>query len=44
MRAGASDEDVLQLIREALDRKKAKHAGMFNLAQVPNRPMILIGG
>jgi len=25
-------------------RKKKQHAGMFELANSPNRPMILIGG
>ena len=27
-----------------IKRKKAAHAGMFNLAKTPNRPMIHIGG
>lgn len=44
MRAGASDEDLTALIRDAVMRKKAAHAGMFTLAETPNRPMILIGG
>ncbi len=44
LRSGASDEDIQQLIAEGLSRKKAKHAGMFTLAQTKNRPMILIGG
>ena len=39
-----SDEDIKALIGAAVSRKKAKHAGMLNLAQMKNRPMILIGG
>lgn len=41
-------EEGDQLLREsistAVKRKKAKHAGMTNLKNMPNRPMILIGG
>jgi hypothetical protein len=32
------------LLRAAVKRKKARHAGMLNLANMKNRPMILIGG
>ena len=44
MRAGASDDKLGVMISAAVDRKHAKHAGMYNLAQMTNRPMILIGG
>ncbi|KAI9350518.1 hypothetical protein DFJ73DRAFT_832480 [Zopfochytrium polystomum] len=44
MRENASDEDLLQIISAAVKRKKKQHAGMFDLAKMPNRPMILIGG
>ena len=39
-----SNDDIKELIGMAVKRKKAKHAGMFNIAQMKNRPMILIGG
>ena len=39
-----TDSDVRDLIGAAVKRKKARHAGMLNLAQMKNRPMILIGG
>ena len=44
MRDGASDEDVIEAIDAAINRKAAKHAGMINLPMMENRPMILIGG
>ncbi|XP_029900328.1 molybdenum cofactor biosynthesis protein 1 isoform X2 [Myripristis murdjan] len=44
LRSGASDEDLLQIIGAAVGRKKKQHAGMFNISQMKNRPMILIGG
>ncbi|XP_028652163.1 molybdenum cofactor biosynthesis protein 1 isoform X2 [Erpetoichthys calabaricus] len=44
LRAGASDEELLQIIGAAVGRKKKQHAGMFNISQMKNRPMILIGG
>ena len=44
MRAGASDEELLEVISAAVKRKKAAHAGMYNIAKSENRPMILIGG
>ncbi len=44
IRAGATDEALLEIIRAAVTRKKAKHAGMYNIAESENRPMILIGG
>ncbi|KAJ3573539.1 hypothetical protein NP233_g2360 [Leucocoprinus birnbaumii] len=43
MRAGASDDEVLQVIHQAVLGKKAKHAGMEDIDVVTNRPMILIG-
>lgn len=44
MRAGAGDDDLEDLIRAAVQRKKASHDGMFAIASQPGRPMILIGG
>ncbi|XP_047025427.1 GTP 3',8-cyclase, mitochondrial [Helicoverpa zea] len=43
-RGGASDAQLLALVRAALRNKRARHAGMENLARMENRPMILIGG
>ncbi|XP_068929722.1 molybdenum cofactor biosynthesis protein 1 isoform X1 [Petaurus breviceps papuanus] len=43
LRAGASEEKLLSIIGAAVSRKKPQHAGMFNIAQMKNRPMILIG-
>ena len=39
-----TDEMLLDLIGAAVKRKKARHAGMLNLKNMKNRPMILIGG
>jgi cyclic pyranopterin phosphate synthase len=39
-----TENDLCQLIGAAVKRKKARHAGMLNLANMKNRPMILIGG
>ncbi|NXL55702.1 MOCS1 protein, partial [Chordeiles acutipennis] len=44
LRAGASEEELVQIIGAAVGRKKKQHAGMFNISQMKNRPMILIGG
>lgn len=44
MREGASDEQLGQVISVAIDKKKAAHAGMFELAKSKNRAMIKIGG
>lgn len=44
MREGASDDDLRAIVSAAVDRKKAAHAGMFELAKTPNRAMIKIGG
>lgn len=44
MRDGASDEALEQAIAMAVQRKKPAHAGMLNLVDLENRPMILIGG
>jgi GTP 3',8-cyclase len=38
------DNRLLQVIGAAVKRKKAKHAGMGELENMKNRPMILIGG
>ncbi len=44
MREGATDDDLRLIIQAAVRRKKAAHAGMFELAKTANRPMITIGG
>lgn len=44
IRTGASKEYLRDIISGAVLRKKKQHAGMFNLSQMENRPMILIGG
>jgi cyclic pyranopterin phosphate synthase len=44
MRKGATDEELRAIISAAVGRKHARHAGMYNLAQMENRPMITIGG
>ncbi|XP_047354527.1 molybdenum cofactor biosynthesis protein 1 isoform X2 [Vespa velutina] len=44
LRSGGSEEDLKNIIRNAIWGKKKQHAGMFNLSQMENRPMILIGG
>lgn len=38
------DRDLLNTIEAAVKRKKAKHAGIGQLENMANRPMILIGG
>ncbi|XP_004846685.1 molybdenum cofactor biosynthesis protein 1 isoform X1 [Heterocephalus glaber] len=43
LRAGTSEQQLLTIIGAAVGRKKRQHAGMFNIAQMKNRPMILIG-
>ncbi|EGI66364.1 Molybdenum cofactor biosynthesis protein 1 [Acromyrmex echinatior] len=43
LRSGISENELKDLIRRAISRKKKQHAGMFNLTQMENRPMILIG-
>ncbi|KAI9749527.1 MAG: hypothetical protein M1815_002434 [Lichina confinis] len=40
----STEEELLGLIGLAVQRKKAKHAGMDALVGMKNRPMILIGG
>eukprot|EP01103_Thecamoeba_quadrilineata_P012052 TRINITY_DN3010_c0_g1_i1.p1 TRINITY_DN3010_c0_g1~~TRINITY_DN3010_c0_g1_i1.p1 ORF type:complete len:366 (+),score=39.72 TRINITY_DN3010_c0_g1_i1:47-1144(+) len=44
MRNGVTDEELLMIISAAVKRKKPQHAGMLNLLNMKNRPMILIGG
>lgn len=44
IRGGASKADLEAVVDVAVNRKKPQHAGMFNIAQRKNRPMILIGG
>lgn len=38
------EREILDIIGMAVKRKKAKHAGMGQLENMKNRPMILIGG
>ena len=40
----AHEKELLDVIGMAVSRKKAKHAGMGELENMKNRPMILIGG
>ncbi|CAI9103240.1 OLC1v1001691C3 [Oldenlandia corymbosa var. corymbosa] len=44
LRSGVDDNELIKIIGAAVKRKKASHAGMFDLAKTPNRPMIHIGG
>lgn len=44
LRSGAADEEVAEAIQDGVSRKKAAHAGMHQLVDLDNRPMILIGG
>lgn len=44
LREGCSDEDLGALIGAAVKRKRAAHAGMFELAKNKNRAMVKIGG
>jgi len=44
MRGGANDDDLLAVISAAVNRKRAAHAGMFELARTKNRAMVKIGG
>lgn len=44
MREGASDSELVTVIRSALRLKKEKHDEMESIDVVKNRPMILIGG
>ena len=44
MRAGATDDRLIEFIQSAVWRKKEAHAGLHQLVDLENRPMILIGG
>ena len=44
MREGASEDDLRAIVSVAVDRKRAAHAGMFELASAKNRAMVKIGG
>mmetsp|Transcript_16535 Transcript_16535/g.23116 ORF Transcript_16535/g.23116 Transcript_16535/m.23116 type:complete len:384 (-) Transcript_16535:285-1436(-) len=44
IREGAADSDLKMIIHETLQRKKARHAGMFDIAKDTMRPMTTIGG
>ena len=41
---GERERELLQVIDQAVKRKKERHAGMGQLENMKNRPMILIGG
>jgi len=41
---GERERELLEVIGAAVKRKKEKHAGMGQLENMKNRPMILIGG
>lgn len=44
IRAGAGDDELMEAIENAVRRKKKAHAGLHQLVDLENRPMILIGG
>ncbi|CAN1190149.1 GTP 3',8-cyclase, mitochondrial [Linum perenne] len=44
LRNGCDEKELREIIAAAVKRKKASHAGMFDLAKTANRPMIHIGG
>lgn len=44
MREGASDGELRRVVSRAVGNKKARHAGMYNIAARENRPMTTIGG
>lgn len=44
MREGATDDDLRHVVSAAVDRKRAAHSGMLELAAQPNRAMVRIGG
>ncbi|GBG83060.1 hypothetical protein CBR_g36677 [Chara braunii] len=44
VRSSIPDEGIRHIIGCAVKRKKASHAGMFEIARTQNRPMIHIGG
>lgn len=44
MREGQTDGELLEVIGKAVGRKKFAHAGLSELATLPNRAMVLIGG
>ena len=44
LRSNESEENILQSIKKALDKKKYSHDGMYKIAETKNRPMITIGG
>jgi cyclic pyranopterin phosphate synthase len=44
LRENRSQHELVDIIEQAVKRKKKQHAGMDNLSKMPNRPMILIGG
>jgi len=44
LRQGCSQEELRSIVYAAVQRKKARHAGMFEIAKTKNRPMITIGG
>jgi cyclic pyranopterin phosphate synthase len=41
---GASDAELMEVVGMAVSQKKRRHAGMEDIANQKNRPMITIGG
>ncbi|KAJ6218601.1 hypothetical protein RDWZM_009758 [Blomia tropicalis] len=44
IRNGNTDDQLKQIMVDAIQKKKKQHAGAVNIAKNVNRPMILIGG
>uniref|UniRef100_A0A1D1ZDM7 Molybdenum cofactor biosynthesis protein 1 n=1 Tax=Anthurium amnicola TaxID=1678845 RepID=A0A1D1ZDM7_9ARAE len=44
LRSGVDDYGMREIIGCAVKKKKAAHAGMFDIAKTTNRPMVHIGG
>lgn len=44
LREGATEQELRAIVSAAVDRKKAAHAGMFEIARNKNRAMVRIGG
>jgi len=44
IRSGSGGPELSAIIQAAVHRKKARHAGMYKIAAMQNRPMVKIGG
>ena len=44
LREGATMQELRAIVSAAVDRKRAAHAGMFEIARNKNRAMVKIGG